>query len=100
MSKYGTNWRYSKDTDSKGNSCWRIDSSEISLIAVLIYPNEQQRDENEHYAKLIKAAPQLLEACKQAGNVLAGLITGDLKEIKADSATLAQLREAIKAATE
>jgi hypothetical protein len=65
MSKYGTNWRYSKDTNAKGNPCWRIDSAELSLVATLTYLDEQQRDESEHYAKLIAAAPQLLASCVQ-----------------------------------
>jgi hypothetical protein len=46
-------------------------------------------------ARLIAAAPELLEACENARNVLAALVTGDLKTIKPDSAALAELRAAI-----
>lgn len=46
-------------------------------------------------ASLYAAAPELLEAAKNARNVLAGLITGDLKQIKADSPALLALRAAI-----
>lgn len=46
-------------------------------------------------ARLIAAAPELLEACESARNVLAALVTGDLKEVKADSPALQMLRNAV-----
>jgi len=51
-------------------------------------------------ARLIAAAPELLEALQNARNVLAGLIVGDLKSISADSPALAQIRAAIAKAVQ
>lgn len=49
-------------------------------------------------AKLIAAAPELLEACLNAANVIAGIATGDLQTVKKDSPALLQLRAAIEKA--
>ena len=46
-------------------------------------------------ATLDAAAPCLLEAAQNARNVLAALVLGDLKEVKADSPALLMLRAAI-----
>ena len=46
-------------------------------------------------AALVAAAPSLLAAAKGARNVLAALITGDLKKIDRDSGALRALRDAI-----
>ena len=45
--------------------------------------------------KLMAAAPDLLAAAENARNVLAGLLNGDLKDIKENSPALQTLREAI-----
>lgn len=45
--------------------------------------------------RAVNAHEELLQAAKNACNVLAGLITGDLKEIRADSPALQQLRSVI-----
>ncbi len=57
----------------------------------------QQKDgqETEANIDLISAAPDLLAAAENARNVLAALVTGDLKEVKADSPALLALRAAI-----
>jgi hypothetical protein len=55
----------------------------------------QPNENHEANAQLIAAAPELLEAAQNARNVLAGLIAGDLREIKADSPALLALRAAI-----
>lgn len=57
------------------------------------------RDFDEANARLITAAPELLEAAQNARNVLAALATGDLKTISRDSAALVTLRAAIAKAT-
>ena len=51
-------------------------------------------------ARLIAAAPDMLEALQNARNVLAGLIAGDLKSISADSPALTQIRAAIAKAVQ
>lgn len=51
-------------------------------------------------AQLIAAAPELLDALKNATNVLAAIAIGDLKKINRDSPGLAQARAAIRKATE
>lgn len=50
-------------------------------------------------ARLIAAAPALLAALQTARNVLAGIATGDLKTIHANSPALTQVRAAIRQAT-
>lgn len=50
-------------------------------------------------ARLMTAAPELLEASRNALNVLAALATGDLKNIHKDSNAIALLRAAIAKAT-
>lgn len=55
---------------------------------------------DKHNARLIAAAPELLAALENARNVLAGLASGDLKAITADSPALAQVRAAIAKATQ
>lgn len=46
-------------------------------------------------ANLLAAAPELLEAAKNAANVLAALATGQLATVKHDSHALQVLRAAI-----
>ena len=46
-------------------------------------------------AALIAAAPELLAALINAGNVLAAIATGDLDGVSPDSPALAQIRAAI-----
>ncbi len=53
------------------------------------------RNFDEANARLISAAPELLDALQNACNVLAGVATGDLKTITPDSPALAQCRAAI-----
>ena len=55
--------------------------------------------EAQENARLLAAAPDLLEALQNARNVLAGLATGDLKEITPDSPALRAARAAIAKAT-
>jgi hypothetical protein len=67
--------------------------SEVRTIAdVRFLGVEDRTSANAH---LIAAAPELLEAAKTARNVLAALVTGDLKAVKADSPALLALRTAI-----
>jgi hypothetical protein len=49
--------------------------------------------------RLMSAAPELLEALQNAGNVLAALATGQLKTVSRDSSALKQIRAAIAKAT-
>lgn len=56
--------------------------------------------EGRSFGPLFAAAPELLEALENAGNVLAGIATGDLKTIDKDSPALKKAREAIKKAKE
>jgi hypothetical protein len=69
---------------------------------VAITPQQPYRADDEEEAsaneRLISSAPELLAACRNAVNVLAGLIQGDLKEIRGDSPALLQLRAAISKA--
>lgn len=51
--------------------------------------------EDRANARLIAAAPDLLEACQNARNVLAAIAVGDLKEVRANSPALQMLRNAI-----
>lgn len=50
-------------------------------------------------ARVLAAAPELLEAAQNARNVLAALATGQLDSVRADSPALAMLRAAIAKAT-
>lgn len=45
------------------------------------------------------AAPELLEALQNAVNVMAGIVTGDLKTLQADSPAIAKARAAVAKAT-
>lgn len=54
---------------------------------------------DEANAKLIAAAPDMLEALQNAANVFAALATGQLDRIQKDSPALAQARAAIAKAT-
>lgn len=58
-------WKASKDTDTRGNPCWRIDSEDVSLIAVLTYASEEERDAGEPDAKAIAALPDLIAALQE-----------------------------------
>lgn len=49
-------------------------------------------------ARLIAAAPELLDACKNAANVLAALAVGTLTKVERDSPAILQLRAAISKA--
>lgn len=47
------------------------------------------------HAPLVAAAPEMLAALKNAGNVLAALATGQLERIERNSPALMQIRDAI-----
>ena len=68
----------------------------VTILATAYSVNSMPEQESNAY--LIAAAPDLLEAAKNARNVLAGLATGDLKTIKANSPALLALRAAIEKA--
>lgn len=73
---------------------------EIVRGATVGYAIAECNRENRHDARLIAAAPELLAALENVRNVLAGLASGDLKAITADSPALAQVRAAIAKATQ
>jgi hypothetical protein len=64
-----------------------------------ISPAKAEAEEQEANARLLSAAPDLLEASKNAANVLAALATGQLKSLDKDSPALAALRDAVAKAT-
>lgn len=77
----------------------------ITIRNTLINPETQCRNwqnicqvERMKDARLIVAAPELLDALKNALNVLAGLAVGDLKNIQKDSPAIKRARDAIKKA--
>ena len=45
--------------------------------------------------RAVNACQPMVDALKNARNVLAGLVSGDLKEIKADSPALREIRQAL-----
>lgn len=57
-------WVASKDQDARGWHGWRIDSDSRALMAWGAWPSEAERDgiEAESTARLIAAAPELLQA--------------------------------------
>lgn len=89
-------WKASKPY---GLAHWNISVGQLCLANVPNFIGSavtmEHDGEGESNARLIASAPELLAALKNAGNVLAGLATGDLKEIRADSPALAQIRAAI-----
>lgn len=76
------------ESNSKGMAGCLADSG----VVLCYFPTESSFD---RFGPLAAAAPELLEALENAGNVLAALATGQLKQIKPDSAALAQIRAAI-----
>lgn len=88
--------------DPEGETAWTIESaSGTPLCDVYIErdSNNSPTPECEANARLIAAAPEMLVALQNAGNVLAALATGQLKGITADSSALALIRDAIAKAT-
>ena len=58
-------WTATKDMDTRGNPCWRIDSSAVSVIAALTYASKEERDSGFADAALMAAAPDLLAALER-----------------------------------
>lgn len=56
---------------------------------------DEERGNAAFIVRAVNAHEELLTAAKNVRNVLAGLVTGDLKSIKADSPALLALRNAI-----
>lgn len=81
---------------------WKVDGNFIvtdkgSIICDMT-PAGPNGDDKANAAFIVRACnahKELLEAAKNAGNVLAGLINGDLSTLKKDSYALAFLRQAI-----
>ena len=90
-------WRATRDQDSRGNHCWRIDAPSVSLLAVLTYQNAGARAEGIADAHLIAAAPDLLAALEA---VLAHEGERDISPIgtELDSAELERAKNAARAA--
>lgn len=82
--------------DTEGFIVSDIDNCSIKIVDADC--SDVDIDEREANKTLIMAAPELLLACKNARDVFAALITGDLKEIQTNSQTLKMLRYAIKKA--
>ena len=61
-------WTATRDADTRGNPCWRIDAPTVSLVAVLTYPNASARADGIGDARLIAAAPELLAALEFYAN--------------------------------
>jgi hypothetical protein len=66
------------------------------IIANMVYGEYfQMQNDADFIVRAVNAHEALLEAAKNARNVLAALAIGDLKGIKADSPALQMLRDAI-----
>tara|TARA_R110000868_G_scaffold233914_1_gene487616 strand:- start:2131 stop:2442 length:312 start_codon:yes stop_codon:yes gene_type:complete len=67
-------WRASRDKDARGWHGWRIDSASRALMVWAAWPSEEERDSNEAEAtaRLIAAAPDLLDALQTAAMALIG----------------------------
>jgi hypothetical protein len=77
------NWYAANSSNQQGLIC---DESTGGNIAITY---------NKDHARLVAAAPELLEALQNALNVLAGIATGDLTTINRDSPAIAQARAVI-----
>lgn len=71
-------------------------SLEVAPAICTLYNNDKASGEAN--AQLISAAPDLLEALKNATNVLAAIATGDLKTIERNSPAILLARVAISKA--
>lgn len=75
------------------------DANDPYKARVLTFAQSVPDADAARIAALLVAAPDLLEAARNAGNVLAALATGQLEKIDRNSPALAQLRAAIAKAT-
>lgn len=90
-------WSTSKDQDARGRHGWRIDSASRDLMAWAAWPSEAERDsiEAESTARLIAAAPDMLDALQSLVDMAATFPTELHKghpEVLAARAALAKAR--------